>query len=197
MTVSTPVDGHLASIRLGLDRLDANALKAVDWGSRLAPRLVGGARLLTAGNGGSAAQAQHLSAELVGRFAKDRPAYSAICLNTETSSLTAIANDYGPTELFARQVEAHARRGDVLLVLSTSGNSPNIVEAVKRAQGAGVSAWALTGPLPNKVALEAEEVIAVDAQSTATIQELHLVLIHLMCASFDGALDRRRNGVTP
>lgn len=196
MTVSTPVDGHLAGIRRGLDRLDANAEQAVDWGALLASRLVSGARLLTAGNGGSAAQAQHLSAELVGRFAKDRPAYSAICLNAETSSLTAIANDYGPSELFARQVDAHAREGDVLLVMSTSGNSPNIVEAVKRARRAGVLAWAMTGPLPNKVAEEAERVIAVDAESTATIQELHLVLIHLMCASFDASLARRRNGVT-
>lgn len=196
MSVAIPVHVHLADIRRGLDRLEENALKAADWGSRLAPLLMSGARLLTAGNGGSAAQSQHLSAELVGRFAKDRPAYSALCLNSETSSLTAIANDYGHGELFARQVEAHARTGDVLLVLSTSGNSPNIVEAVRRARTIGISVWAMTGPLPNKVALEAEETIAVDAESTSTIQELHLVLIHVMCAAFDNSLDGRGNGVT-
>src|SRR3712207_9363710 len=89
-------------------------------------------RLLAAGNGGSSAQAQHLTAELVGRYRDDRPPFSAICLTAETSSLTAIANDYPPEELFARQVEAHGRPGDVLVLMSTSGRSPYIVAAAER-----------------------------------------------------------------
>jgi D-sedoheptulose 7-phosphate isomerase len=162
------------------------------WGTRLAAVLHQGGRLLAAGNGGSAAQAQHLTAELVGRYRDDRPPYSAICLTAETSSLTAIANDYPPEELFARQVEAHGRPGDVLVLLSTSGTSPNIVAAAKRGRACGMQVWALTGPLPNPLAEAAEEALAVDATFTATVQELHLVALHIICAALDKEL-----GVVP
>jgi D-sedoheptulose 7-phosphate isomerase len=158
------------------------------WGTRLAAVLAAGGRLLTAGNGGSAAQAQHLTAELVGRYRDDRPPYSAICLSAETSSLTAIANDYPPEELFARQVEAHGRAGDVLVLLSTSGSSRNIVAAAERGRGAGMSVWALTGPGPNPLADAADEAICVDATFTATVQELHLVALHIICAGLDQEL---------
>ena len=107
------------------------------WGVRLAAVLDNGGRLLAAGNGGSAAQAQHLTAELVGRYRDDRPPFSAICLSAETSSLTAIANDYPASELFARQVEAHGRPGDVLVLMSTSGRS-----AEHRRGGRGAAAAA-------------------------------------------------------
>ncbi|MCW2836487.1 MAG: gmhA [Marmoricola sp.] len=161
---------------------------ADDWGDRLAPLLVGGGRLLAAGNGGSAAQAQHLTAELVGRYRDDRPPFSAICLSAETSSLTAICNDYPPEELFARQVEAHGRTGDVLVLMSTSGRSPNIVHAAERGRACGLRVWAFTGPRPNELAEAAEEALSVDATFTATVQELHLVGLHVMCASLDRAL---------
>jgi D-sedoheptulose 7-phosphate isomerase len=162
------------------------------WGSRLAAVLDAGGRLLAAGNGGSAAQAQHLTAELVGRYRDDRPPFSAICLTAETSSLTAIANDYPPEELFARQVEAHGRPGDVLVLLSTSGRSPNIVAAAERGRRVGMQVWSFTGPRPNPLADAADEAICVDATYTATVQELHLVGLHALCAGLD-----RELGVIP
>jgi D-sedoheptulose 7-phosphate isomerase len=132
---------HVASLTAALRSLDGQ-LDALDrWGRLIADVLCGAerGRLLAAGNGGSAAQAQHLTAELVGRYRADRPPFSAICLTAETSSLTAIANDYPADELFARQVEAHGRAGDVLVLLSTSGRSPNAVAAARRARECGVS----------------------------------------------------------
>jgi D-sedoheptulose 7-phosphate isomerase len=161
---------------------------AHDWGTRLAAVLTRGGRLLAAGNGGSAAQAQHLTAELVGRYRDNRRAFSAICLSAETSSLTAIANDFPPEELFARQVEAHGREGDVLVVLSTSGGSPNIVEAAVRGREAGLDVWAFTGPRPNPLADLVDEALCVEAEFTATVQELHLVGLHILCAALDQAL---------
>lgn len=182
---------HVQLLRAALDGFDPCIEIATRWGNQLAPILRGGGRLLAVGNGGSAAQAQHLSAELVGRYRDDRAAYSAICLSAETSSLTAIANDYPPSELFARQVEAHGRPGDVLVVLSTSGRSLNVVAAARRASDAGLAVWALTGPRPNPLADVADEVLAVDAASTATIQELHQVALHLVCAAFDRSVRLR------
>jgi D-sedoheptulose 7-phosphate isomerase len=158
------------------------------WGVRLCSVLAGGGRLLAAGNGGSAAQAQHLTAELVGRYRHDRPPFSAICLSAETSSLTAIGNDYPASELFARQVQAHGRRGDVLVLLSTSGSSPNVVEAAHRGRAAGLVVWACTGPRPNPLAAVADETLAIEAPLTATVQELHLVGLHVLCEAFDRAL---------
>ncbi len=154
--------------------------------------LAGGGRLLAAGNGGSAAQAQHLTAELVGRYRDDRASLSAICLSAETSSLTAICNDYPAEELFARQVQAHGRAGDVLVLMSTSGRSPNIVAAAERGRDCGMAVWAFTGPGPNPLADVADEAMCVEATFTATVQELHLVGLHILCAAVD-----RRLGVIP
>jgi D-sedoheptulose 7-phosphate isomerase len=164
------------------------------WGRRLADVLSDGARLLAAGNGGSAAQAQHLTAELVGRYRLDRRPFSAICLSAETSTLTAVCNDYPPAELFARQVEAHGRPGDVLVLLSTSGRSANVVEAATRARDCGLTVWALTGPSPNPLAAVAHEALTVEAEFTATVQELHLVALHILCAGLDSALGVRPAG---
>jgi D-sedoheptulose 7-phosphate isomerase len=157
------------------------------WGERLAARLAAGGRLLAAGNGGSAAQAQHLTAELVGRYLHDRPAYSAIALHADTSSVTAIGNDYGFEELYARQVAAHGRPGDVLVLMSTSGHSPNLLTAADTAHGIGVEVWAMTGPRPNPLAARADDALCVAAASTATVQEAHLVALHLLCEAFDAA----------
>jgi phosphoheptose isomerase len=158
------------------------------WGRELADRLPRGSRLLAAGNGGSAAQAQHLTAELVGRYRDDRPPLSAIALHAETSTLTAVLNDYGAAEVYARQVTAHGRPGDVLVLLSTSGRSPNVVCAAQAGHSAGLTVWALTGPGPNPLAGLADESLIVDGPSTATVQEVHLVALHLICAAFDVAL---------
>ncbi|MGW0511758.1 D-sedoheptulose-7-phosphate isomerase [Streptomyces olivaceoviridis] len=160
------------------------------WGTELARRLGAGARLLVAGNGGSAAQAQHLTAELVGRYRDDRPPFSAVALHADTSSTTAIANDYGVQEVFARQTAAHGRPGDVLLLLSTSGASANLLAAADRAHRLGMTVWALTGRAPNPLQLGADDALCVDAPLGATVQELHLVAVHMLCEAFDQAVDR-------
>jgi D-sedoheptulose 7-phosphate isomerase len=181
---------HVASLVAALGSLN-DRLDVLDrWGRLLAGVLCGDSRgrLLAGGNGGSAAQAQHLTGELVGRYRADRPPFSAICLSAETSSLTAIANDYPADELFARQVEAHGRAGDVLVLLSTSGRSPNAVAAARRARDCGITVLALTGPAPNPLAGVAHDAVCIDSPWTATVQECHLVALHLVCAAFDAAV---------
>lgn len=184
------VNDHVAALQRALAGFGPQTRLADHWGTVLADVLGGGGRLLVAGNGGSAAQAQHLTAELVGRFDGDRDPFSALCLSAETSSLTAIVNDYPPTELFARQVQAHGRAGDVLLVLSTSGRSPNILAAAERGRACGLHVWALTGPAPNPLAAVIDDSLSVPGPDTATVQELHLVALHLVCAAFDRAVGR-------
>jgi phosphoheptose isomerase len=110
---------------------------------------------------------------------------SAICLSAETSSLTAILNDYGPDEVFARQVEAHGRPGDVLVAISTSGRSRNVLRAAERARAGGLDVWALTGAVPNPLAAVADFTVPVMARTTAVVQEVHLVAVHALCAAVD------------
>ncbi len=189
MKHSTPCSrDHLDELRTAAARFEPCVDLADAWGTRLASVLDAGGRLLAAGNGGSAAQAQHLTAELVGRYRDDRAPFSAICLSAETSSLTAICNDYPPEELFARQVEAHGRPGDVLVLMSTSGTSKNIVAAAERGRKRGMTVWAFTGPRPNPLAEIADEALCVEARFTATVQELHLVGLHVLCAALDKEL---------
>ncbi|HEY2301131.1 MAG TPA: SIS domain-containing protein [Acidimicrobiales bacterium] len=183
-------EGHLAAVTECVASLGPQAARAAEWGTQLAGVLGRGGRLLVAGNGGSAAQAQHLTAELVGRYCVDRCGFSAICLTAETSSLTAIANDYGVEQLFARQVLAHGRSGDIVLCLSTSGMSANLLAAAAAGRQAGLTVWALTGRAPNQLAGTAHDSIAVIASSAATVQEAHLILVHVLCEAFDAALDR-------
>jgi type III pantothenate kinase len=182
---------HALEVEGGMRSLVRQADTVRAWGERLATSLVGGGRLLAAGNGGSAAEAQHLTAELVGRWCTDRRPLSAIALCAETSSLTAILNDYGPDEVFARQVEAHGRPGDVLVLLSTSGTSSNVLHAAKRGLDAGLHVWAMTGPGPNPLTGLADEALVIDAPTTAAVQEVQLVAIHAVCAALDAALERR------
>lgn len=187
----TPEEHGAAHVRALIEAVDGNSggvAAALSWGQRLAAQCARGRRVLAAGNGGSAAQAQHLTAELVGRYGAERPPVSAVALHADTSSCTAIVNDYGPEEMFARQVEAHGRPGDTLLLLSTSGSSPNLVSAAKRAADAGLVTWAMTGPAPNPLADAAHEAITVTAAATSTVQEVHLMLVHVLCGGFDLAL---------
>ncbi|MFJ8898332.1 SIS domain-containing protein [Streptomyces sp. NPDC102370] len=180
---------HCRSLQEALDGFRRHGLPRIaDWGGRLATVLSGGGRLLAAGNGGSAAQAQHLTAELVGRYRRERRAYSALALHAETSSVTAIGNDYGFDHVYARQVDAHGRPGDVLMLLSTSGRSANLVAAAVAARRAGLEVWALTGPGPNPLMEAADEALCVTAASSATVQETHLVAVHLLCECFDAAV---------
>ena len=184
--MTAPLLSGAAHVRALLDALPALDTDRLDaWGRHLAAVLVGGGRLLCAGNGGSAAQAQHLTAELVGRYRDDRPALSAIALHSETSSVTAIANDYGYDSVFSRQVQAHGRPGDVFIGLSTSGRSGNVLAAMQAARDGGLTVWALTGNGPNTMVDAADDAIAVAAPATATVQEVHQVAVHLLCAAVD------------
>ena len=184
--MTAPLLSGAAHVRALLDALPALDTDRLDaWGRSLAAVLVGGGRLLCAGNGGSAAQAQHLTAELVGRYRDDRPALSAIALHAETSAVTAISNDYGYDAVFSRQVQAHGRPGDVFLGLSTSGRSANVLAAMEAAREGGLTVWALTGTGPNAMTELADDAIAVAAPATATVQEVHQVAVHLVCAAVD------------
>jgi D-sedoheptulose 7-phosphate isomerase len=189
VTVPLPVGrAHVAALVDALAALDADMERIGAWGEQLAGVLGAGGRLLAAGNGGSAAQAQHLTSELVGRYRDERTPFSAISLHAEGSSVTALANDYGYAEVYARQVRAHGRPGDVLIALSTSGRSPNAVAAVAAARQTGLTAWALTGPAPNPLATRADDALCVAATATATVQEVHQVVVHLLCAAVDVAV---------
>jgi D-sedoheptulose 7-phosphate isomerase len=179
---------HLDALDDTLDALRGQAVRLLRWGEVLADRLCGGARLLAAGNGGSAAEAQHLTAELVGRFSTDRCPFSAIALHADTSTLTAIGNDYGYCEVFARQVRAHARPHDVLLLLSVSGRSHNLLLASQAAAKVGATVWAMTGPAPNPLAALADEALCLPGRSSS-VQEAHLVAVHLLCMAFEAALN--------
>lgn len=198
MTTRHWLDDHVTELTIALDALRSDSELIDSWGARLALVLDGGGRLLAAGNGGSAAEAQHLTAELVGRFLTERRPLSALSMAAETSSLTAIVNDYGPDELFARQVEAHGRPGDVLMLLSTSGRSRNVLQAAERARPLGIAVWAMTGAGPNPLAKLADEALTVQARTTAAVQEAHLLAVHALCAAVDAHLparQRRLNGV--
>ncbi len=181
------LESHLDDLTETLAGLRVQAPRVHRWGRELARLLLDGGRLLAAGNGGSAAEAQHLTAELVGRYRHDRAPFSALALCSETSSVTAIANDYGYDQVFARQVTAHARPGDVVVLLSTSGKSQNLLEAARAARLAGAIVWALTGPLPNPLAALADDTLALPGEA-CNVQEAQLVAVHALCEAFEAAL---------
>jgi D-sedoheptulose 7-phosphate isomerase len=182
-------EGHLSALSDALSSFRSAVDVTSRWGQTLADSLLSGRRLLAAGNGGSAAQAQHLTAEIVGRYCHERPGFSAVALHAEPAALTAILNDYGPEEVFARQVRAHGRPGDICVLMSTSGRSPNIVSAARTARQCGLVTWAFTGCLPNPLAGLADDCLAVDSTLTATVQELHLVALHMVCEAMDRRLE--------
>jgi len=184
------MNGHAAALARALENSERQWEVAERWGRRLAELLPAGARLLATGNGGSAAQAQHLTAELVGRYQGDRRPLSAIALHAETSSITAIMNAYGIEEVFARQVCAHGRRGDIVLLMSTSGGSPNVLAAARAARDCGLTVWAMTGRAPNPLVELADDALCIDAPETCTVQEAHLVALHIVCEALDAALER-------
>ncbi len=145
---------RLGELRAALDRLEGDVDRIDRWGDRIGRLLATGGRLLAVGNGGSAAQAAHLTAELVGRFDGERRPLAALAIGAEHATTTAIVNDYGIEEAFARPVRGHGRPGDVLVALSTSGRSTNVRAAVEAARECGLATLALTGPLPNPLADE-------------------------------------------
>jgi D-sedoheptulose 7-phosphate isomerase len=150
--------------------------------------LRGGHKIFACGNGGSAADAQHLVAELVGRFLAERRALPAIALTADTATITSISNDYGYERVFARQIEALAREGDLLFAISTSGNSPNVVQAAQTARGLGCIVVALTGERGGNVATHADLLIRAPSMVTARIQEVHTLCIHAIADSLDALI---------
>jgi D-sedoheptulose 7-phosphate isomerase len=166
-------------------RLHADAQSAVAPTAAAAESMVaalrGGGKILVCGNGGSASDAQHFAAELVGRFERERRAIASVALTTDTSILTAIANDYAYTRVFARQIEAIGRAGDLLLAISTSGGSASILEALATAKAGGITTVALTGRDGGPAGALADIHINVPSPSTARVQEVHRTLLHAMC----------------
>jgi D-sedoheptulose 7-phosphate isomerase len=157
----------------------------------MANSLSAGGKVMACGNGGSAADSQHFAAELLNRFEKERPPLAAIALTTDTSTLTSIGNDYSFDQIFAKQVLALGRGGDVLLAISTSGNSPNVIAAMQVARERGVHIVALTGKGGGKMAamLGAQDIhLCVPADRTARIQEVHLLTIHCLCDGIDALI---------
>ena len=147
-----------------------------------------GCKVIAFGNGGSAADAQHFTAELVGRFLADRPALAAVCLSDNASTVTSVGNDYGFTLLFSRQLEAHCRPGDVAVGLSTSGTSPNVVAGLKRARELGASTIGLTGRTGGEMPELCDACVVVPHDNTARIQEVHITVIHIWCTLLEQAL---------
>lgn len=160
-------------------KLDANTI------AKIAEAIVScykkGGKLLICGNGGSAADSQHFAAELIGRFIKQRNALAAIALNTNSSNLTAIGNDFGFDKIFERQVEALGKKNDLLIVISTSGNSQNLINAVKKAKEIGITTIALLGKNGGKLKAMCEYEIIVHSDDTQRVQEMHILIIHLLC----------------
>jgi D-sedoheptulose 7-phosphate isomerase len=147
-----------------------------------------GNRVLLAGNGGSAADAQHIAAEFVSRYAFDRPGLAAIAFTTDTSILTAIGNDYGYEQIFRRQLQANGRQGDIFIGISTSGNSPNVLAALQCAKELGITAVGLTGQGETKMHEHCDYCIRVPSESTPRIQESHIMLGHIICGIVEDAL---------
>jgi D-sedoheptulose 7-phosphate isomerase len=153
--------------------------------------LLTGGKVMACGNGGSAADAQHFSAELIGRFERERQELAAIALTTDTSILTAVGNDYSYDEIFSKQVRGLGKKGDILIGISTSGNSKNVIKAIEAAKKMGIKIIALTGNGGGKIAtlLDAEDIhLCAPSTRTARIQETHLVLLHALCDGVDHLL---------
>ncbi len=179
----------LAEHRKVAEALPGACADAVEEAARrIVAAFRGGGKLLAMGNGGSAADAQHLVAELVGRFRGERRALPALALTTDSSVVTALANDYGFDEVFARQIRAHARQGDVVVALSTSGNSENVRRGLAEAKTQGAHTIALLGGSGGRLRGLADVELLVPAEDTARIQEAHITLLHVLCELIDDAL---------
>lgn len=180
-----------ASANLKLRAMDRLAPVIADAAALLGKQLLAEHKVLSCGNGGSAGDAQHFSSEMLNRFERDRPGLPAMALTTDTSTLTSIANDYHYNEIFAKQVRALGQRGDVLLAISTSGNSANVVEAIKAAHERDMHVIAMTGKDGGEMAgllKDGDIELRVPSDSTARTQEVHLLIIHCLCDLIDRQL---------
>lgn len=179
------------SVAVKRDALSAMAVPIEAAVRCMAGALRAGGKVMACGNGGSAADSQHFAAELLNRFEKERPPLAAIALTTDTSTLTSIGNDYSYDQVFAKQIQGLGRAGDVLLAISTSGNSPNVLAAIEAAHACGVRVVALTGKGGGTIAsrLQSDDIhLCVPADRTARIQEVHLVTIHCLCDGIDALI---------
>jgi len=184
VTFDKTLDEHLDCFKM-LDRLRDPINQAADT---LISALRAGRKILICGNGGSASDAQHFAAEFVGRFTRERNAWPALALNTDTSLLTAVANDYGYDNVFSRQVEALGRPDDVLIGISTSGNSENVIRAIRRANTLGLQTIALTGGGGGTLAGATDIAVRVPSHVTARIQEAHIFILHFWADTAEAAL---------
>ena len=188
-TIQNAFTDHAAAIR----SLKDSAQLLQGMAKTLTDCLRAGQKVLIFGNGGSAADAQHIAGELLGRFRRERPAFAALALSTDTSTITAIANDYSFDQVFARQVQGLIRPGDVAWALTTSGNSPNVLLALQAAKKLGSKTIAFSGGDGGKVAQLADSCLVIPANHTARIQEAHQLAYHILCDLIESALaDHRR-----
>jgi D-sedoheptulose 7-phosphate isomerase len=183
--VSAIIDEHVKLVLAIEKNLLSEIRTAVRWSVDALKREN---KILFAGNGGSAADAQHLAAEFIGRFQKDRPSLPALALTTDTSILTAVGNDYGFEKIFARQIEGLVKEGDIFFAISTSGNSENVIEAVKVCQKRSCSTIGLLGKNGGKLAELVDLPIIVESDNTARIQENHIVIGHMICQLIENIL---------
>lgn len=188
-----PIEAHLRLSLAALERAtsDAALLATIRTiAAAIIAALRAGNRILLIGNGGSAADAQHIAAEIIGRYKQDRPAYAAIALTTDTSVLTAVANDYGFEQVFARQVEGLGRRGDVLLALSTSGRSPNILTALRKARELGLVTIGFTGLKGEALGTLCDHLFVSPSDDTPVVQQIHLTVAHGICDEIERTMMR-------
>ena len=188
-----PVAAHLELSLAALQRTAQDAAllaTAREIAAAVIAALRAGNKLLIIGNGGSAADAQHIAAEIVGRYKQDRPAYAAIALTTDTSALTAVANDYGFEQVFARQVEGLGGRGDVLLALTTSGRSPNILAALRSARQRGLVTVGFTGSKGEALTPLCDHLLVAPSDDTPVVQQIHLAVAHGICDAIEQTLLR-------
>jgi D-sedoheptulose 7-phosphate isomerase len=176
------------SIRVKQKFVEENIDTIIEVSNVIAEALMKGSKLLLFGNGGSSTDASHIAAEFVNRFKRDRPAFPALALGTDTAVLTSIANDYDFSEIFARQMKAFAQEGDVAIAISTSGTSPNVIKAVEVAKRKRVKVVAFTGEKGDKLASMSDYVFSVPSTNTPRIQETHIILGHVLCQMIEDIL---------
>jgi D-sedoheptulose 7-phosphate isomerase len=190
VAVASALAERKAAFGPALDQLGDRAEQVAAFVELMVARLRAGGRVLVAGNGGSAAEAQHFATELVGRFKRERDPFAVIALTADTSILTALANDYGYEEVFAREVAAYGRAGDVLVVLSNSGGWEKNVRAAGAANARGIHDVAVTGGRPNRLAERADIGLSMPSTDTPFTQELHLIALHVVCDLVEQELSR-------
>lgn len=185
------VQEHNQVLEAALEPFEQNFKPALDL---CLSALQKGKKLLVCGNGGSAADAQHFAAELVGRYEKERKGWPALALSTDTSVITAIANDYGFEQIFARQIQALGHQGDVLIAISTSGHSPNVLQAASSAKQLGMKVIAITGEGGGQLGSLADVLFAVPSKHTARIQEVHEICLHALAETIETEFSKQQKG---